>query len=477
MTVFTFFEYLCISFINSIIQYHMKKLFAAFTVLALLQSSVAFAQKNVEKGEEYRRSSLCTYLIDEGEMPKADYIRHSFLEAPIPIKYNDHNVSQRIFAVNADALTDAQRQAFAEHIAAQSEGANKPKKKSTLGGIATAVGKGVLNEAAGGKSTLVDEKSKEDIEIATYHYLLEKQIAKALFDKWFIGPDGAFTDALIRERGLFDASALDLQTAKSSLGGMEILAVEGEELVKNTFVVVSRFRYMSKDEIIAEGKQYAATAGALAGSSEAGTALGALGGLGAKAVLGEGYYVTITSYLYQLNWNEEIQARLYEVWDNKRAYDRADFFELKYIGSERARAGVRAGMFTKKTEEELISIATINATDAVLAKLEKKYETFRTKTPLMVSGDGQLTAYIGTKEDLKAGDKFEVLERSIDKKTGAETYKRVAQIKVAKNKIWDNIYMASDNENTDTDSNGLTATVFEGKAKGLYNGMLIRQID
>jgi len=457
----------------------MKKLFAALVTLALLQSGAMYAQKNAEKGEEYRRSSLCTYLIDEGEMPKVDTIRQAFLNAPIPIKYNDHNVCERIFSVNADALTDDHRKAFEEHIAKFSETAAKPKKKGGFGKFAAGLGKDLLNEAAGGKSVLMDDKSKEDIEIATYHYLLEQKIAKNLYDKWFIDENGQFTDAVMRERGLFDASALDLQTAQSKLGGMELLAATGEELVKNTFVVVSRFRYLSKDEVIAEAQSYVAAAGALTDNAGLASLVNSAGGLGAKAALGEGYYITITSYLYQLIWNEETQAKLYEMWGNgdKSQYDAADFFELQYIGSERARAGVRAGMFTKKTEEELIRIATINATDAVLAKLEKKYETFRTKTPLIINGNGEITAYIGTKEDLKAGDKFEVLERIVDKNTGKPDYKKVGQIKVAKGKIWDNIYMASEDENAETDSNGLSATVFEGNVKGLYSGMLIRQLD
>lgn len=454
----------------------MRKLFIALAVLALLQSGSMFAQKNAEKGEKYRRSSLCTYLIDEGEMPKVNDIRAAFLSAPIPIKYNDHNVHERIFAVNTENLTEEQKTEFNEHIAKFSD-QNAPKKTKKSGGFMKSLGNSVLSGMAGGESVLVDSKSKEDIEIATFHYLLEQKTAKLLFDKWFMDENGNFTDAVMRERGLFDASTLELQTAQKTLGGMEILATEGEELVKNTFVVVSRFRYLSKDEIIAEGEKYANTAGALVNNAELGSAIGALGKLGAKAVLGEGYYVTITSYLYQLLWDDEVKAKLYELWDNSAQYNSADLFELKYIGSERARAGVRAGMFTKKTEEELIRIATINATDAVLAKLEKKYETFRTKTPLVINENGEITAYIGTKEDLKAGDRFEVLEPVINAKTEKIDYQKKGEIKVAKGKIWDNIYMATEDENATADSKGLTATVFEGNAKNFYNGLLIRQLD
>lgn len=442
-----------------------------FMTLALLLSvSSVVARESGDKGEKYRRSSLCVYLINEGEMPKVESIKKAFLDAPIPVKYNDHNVDERIFSVKVEELTDEQKAAFNAH---KEQNSVKSKKKSGLLGAI----KEASNAVAGGKSVLVDSQSKEDIEAATYHYLLNRNISKQLFDKWFISEDGKFTDVLLRERGLFDASVLDIQTAQSSLGGMDLLATEGEDLVKNTFIVASRFRYMSKDEVIAEGQKYAELAGNLAGKSGLGGLVSKAGGLGAKAVLGDGYYVIITSYLYQLVWNDEVKAKLYDLWDKKEQYDAADFFELKYIGSEKARSGVRAGMFSNKPEDELIRIATINASDAVLARLEKKYETFRTKTPLIINENGELTAYIGTKEDLEAGDRFEVLERSLNTKTNMYEYKKIGEIKVAKGKIWDNIYMATDNENSTADANGLTATVFEGNAKNFYNGLLIRQLD
>lgn len=439
------------------------------TLMLLFLTSWTMAQKSADKGEKYRRSSLCSYLIDDAAMPKIDTIKQAFLSAPIPIKYNDHNVDERIFALDVENLTAEQKAAFAEHQAKYSV---KVKKKGGFGSVVKSVGNAVVNEMAGGKSVLVDDQSKEDIEVAMYHYLLENDISKQLFDKWFIDEYGDFTDAIMRERGLFDASTVDIQTAKGSLGGESLLATAGEDLVKNTFVVASRFRYMSKDEVIAEAQRFAQST-----KSGLGSVAGELGGLGAKAVLGDGYYVVITSYLYQLIWDEEVMAKLYDLWDQKEEYDAADFFELKYIGSETARAGVRAGMFSNKPEEELIRIATINSTDAVLAKLEKKYEVFRTKTPLVIDENGKLAAHIGTKEDLKDGDKFEVLERRINAKTNKEEYKKVGEIKVAKGKIWDNIYMATDNEDATTDSNGLTATLFEGDPKKFYSGLLIRQLN
>jgi len=91
-------------------------------------------------------------------------------------------------------------------------------------------------------------------------------------------------------------------------------------------------------------------------------------------------------------------------------------------------------------QDTLIAKATINSFEAVIAKLQKKYEVFRTKTPLL-SGD-PITAKIGLKEGLEAGDKFEVLEQVLDEKTGRTTYKRVGKIKVKSGMIWDNRFGA-----------------------------------
>src|SRR5690606_39200792 len=118
--------------------------------------------------------------------------------------------------------------------------------------------------------------------------------------------------------------------------------------------------------------------------------------------------------------------------------------KLEYIGTETAWADMQSTVFTKKSDDELIAIATKNAGDAVIAKLQRAYEVFRTKTPLL-SGD-PLSAKIGLKEGLEKGDKYEVLEQVINKE-GKTEYKKVGTIKVEKNMIWDNRYMA-DEENT-----------------------------
>ncbi len=462
-----------------------KHLFSLLTLL--FASSMLFAQETEApqkdaKSEEYRRSSLCLILIDETDMPKRDTIVESFLAVPMPEKFNDHNISARVFNPEGWVITAEDKAAYelAVKSAAEPAGEGQPAPKKKGGGgfgkfMKAAAGTALSVASGSSKSVMVDVKDKEEYAIIAHKHLLEEKVAKQLFDKWFIDENGDFSIALVGERGLYDASTLDVQTAKNSVRGMHMLEDAGEELINNTFVVVSRFRYMSKDELMAEINATAqAAAGLLGGQAQA---IAGLASMGASAALGAGYYVRSTSFLFQLKWNDEVANTFYsDLWDNHDKYSASDIFSLKYIGQESAFANVKAGIFTSKSEAELIRIATVNSTDAVLAKLQKKYEVFRTKTPLVVEGD-KIYAYIGMKEGLEKGDKFEVLEQVMDPETGKTTYKRKATLTVNADKIWDNRFMANEELAEQGQEQVLTATEFTGNANGLYSGMLLRQIN
>lgn len=453
----------------------MKKILFC-VLIAVFAFNEAFSQKTEKEDVKYKRSSLCLLMIDESGMPKTDVIKNAFLSAPMPDKYNDHNISERIIPFNKITVTEADINAFNQASQAGKEAscesaAKEPKKKSAFGGMVNGLAKSAASTATAG---LVDNASKEKYNVASYKHMNENRVAKEIFDKWFKDNTGAFSMGLIQERGMYDASVLDVQKAKSTTKGMGMLADAGEELLNNTFVVVTRFRYLSKDQIVEEIEQMAKATAQLAGPYGS---LGASAGtLALKASLGAGYYVQTTSFLYQLNWNEDIANTFYsQLWSDPDSYETSDIFGVKFIGKESAWANVKAGIFTDKDESELIRIATINAMDAVLAKLEKKYEVFKTKTPLFTV-EPNLTAQIGTKEGLEAGDKFEVLEKIVDPETNRTSYKRKAVLKVAKDQIWDNRYMANEERTISGEQQDFQATRFEGSVKDLYQGMLLRQI-
>jgi hypothetical protein len=300
---------------------------------------------------------------------------------------------------------------------------------------------------------------------------------------------------LIGERGMYDASALDLNKAKASARGMAVLTDAGEELIKNTFVVVTRFNYVSKKEIYDAAQKLANAAksglGGKMPSAPSNPALEAAKEAAYKKAT-EGYIVQSTSYLFQLNWNDSVSAVFYnDLWmdassmdaKKKEAFDKTNLFTMKYIGDGKALAQVPMNLKVKRSEEELVKIATINASDAVVAKLQRDYEVFKTKVPLF-SGN-PITAKIGLKEGLEAGDKFEVLEQTMDEKTGKTVYKKVGKIKVDKDLIWDNRANAGEvvEETPAVDKDGkplppkpvLDCTTFKGGSK-FYSGMLIRQV-
>ena len=106
--------------------------------------------------------------------------------------------------------------------------------------------------------------------------------------------------------------------------------------------------------------------------------------------------------------------------------------------------------------------------DAVIAKLQKKYEDFRTKTPLY--SIDPLAAKIGLKEGLEDGDKYQVLEQAVDA-NGKTVYNKIGVLKVNGKQIWDNRYMATGDSVKATDK-----TLFSKvSGKDLYPGLLIKQ--
>jgi hypothetical protein len=394
-----------------------------------------FAQAQQSEFETiYRRSSLFTLMINEPERLYANEIEATFMASPIPDKFNDHNLGIRQIP-NAVTPGFGMRQ---ENIALQ--------------------------------------------ETNIRNFLAENKVARDLVAKWFNRDEkGTFEMGMIADRGMYNASEMDVKLARSSERGLALLADAGEELINNTFVLVNDFDYVSKEEVADKAKAGLALLKDLA--SLADKEIKTDGANAVLTVFGKGYVVRTTAYLYKLVWNDSIAAVLYEEYwmdrnspnyARKQAFENSDIFRLELVGYEVAWADLQSTIFTTKTEEELISIATIRAIDAVIAKLQRKYEVFRTKTPLI--NNNPLAAKIGLKEGLEKGDKFEVLEQVMDKQ-GRTSYKRRGIIRVEKDGIWDNRYMASEEQElTNNLVPGVDYTVFKGDAKH-YIGWLIRQIN
>jgi hypothetical protein len=429
---------------------------------------------------KYRRSSLHTMVIESESFPNKEVVLKAFNTAPFPEKYNEHTIGQKSFNPANFTLSSEELDSI-----------YKPK------------GKGMLSQIA---SSLLVDSAKKEMPYKIQKYFDNEKVANKIVSKWFNRQsDGSFDFNLVADRGVFNASFLETKSAQASSDGLALLKTTGLELIGNTFVVVNKFKFYPNEPVAAIIRDLAKAqvAQSLAGKPQF---LIDKANKGLDAVYEktkEGYTIIATSFLYKLVWNDSISTVFFTdmymekggVDAKKKAlFDNTDLFKLEFVGDETASSLVTFSLKEKRTEEQVITLSTTRIIDRVYAKLQKKYDVFKTKTPLYTGYP--ITAKIGVKEGLEGGEKFEVLEQNIDEKTGAATYKSIGTIKVDKNLVWDNTYtdgqapaeeVVPEATATETEKGKgkkgkekkpkpiLDRTTFKG-GKKYYSGLLIKQI-
>jgi hypothetical protein len=419
---------------------------------------------------KYKRSSLYTIMIESPGLPYADSIKKYFVTSKIPDKFNDHNLNKR----NLDFFSPNEKSDLLETQKKDLKSLSKELISKNITNIDDIKSFVVNNPKYANLKNI--EKTPHDIELSN--------VAKELVSKWFNrSKKGGFNMNLIKSRGNYDASVLDIATARASKRGLSILEDAGEELIKNTFVLVNEFKYTNKEEVAKKTSSFlnslsniASYAGVpAAGNINTVTTLASAG----VTIAGKGYIVRTKAHLYRLNWDEETATKFYtNYWvtdkeitpEIKKAYETSDIFKLIYVGTDDSWADVQSSIFSNKTDIKLVERATMKAIDAVIVKLQKNHDEFKTKTPLF-TGD-PITAKIGLKEGLSNKSKFDVLEQQINE-DGVSKYVNVGLIKVDDSfPIWDNRYGAGE-ENVATDINETRFKKVSGKT--FYPGMLIVQ--
>ena len=384
-----------------------------------------------ETNSEYRRSSIYSVLVNHTDQQFANEIKEAFLQIPVPDKFNDHNLSVKVLTLD---------------------------KK--------------LSKA---------NSEKENPQIT--EFLQNNKVASRLVGRWFNRDyyTGQCDMELIKERGLYNATEFDKQLAARSARGIAMLQDAGEELIGNTFVLVNDIRYVDKQK----------------GAKTAGTILKALGtvaaaytgtniddltdDIGDRVETIKGFRVKINTFLYKLEWTEEQSALFYqeqytsvsnpEKWNN---FEKArENYKLKYVGKVESSGGTTS--FLGINEDEpiiMVRKACQRAIDENVVDLQRNYEEFRTKTPLVTTEP--LTAYIGMKEGVTENTQFEVLE-VVEMENGTHKYNRVGIIAPIKNLIWDNRYMAVEEGAVGATLGYTTFRKISGK--DFVKGMLIREMN
>lgn len=464
---------------------------------------------------KYRRSSLYTIMLETPNLPYADSIKKYFVTSKIPDKFNNHNLENRIIDkmitgtnnnnsedgngnnLNSNIafidLNDSNLQGlianiqtpyYKEYLAererleleAKEIGVTKKKK------ITEYIDKRITFDTARQQREIEESLPEEIKNQIKINKKINSDIARDIVAKWFNrSPKGGFSMNLIKSRGNYDASVLDISIAKASKRGLAALEDAGEELIKNTFVLINEFKYTNKEEVAKKTSGLLNTFASVAGQIPGGSTLANVTTLTSAGVtvFGKGYVVKAKGHLFRLNWNNEVAARFYnDFWvtdktvtpQKKKAFDETDIFTLEYIGTDESWADIQSSIFTNKTDVKLVERATVKAIDAVIVKLQKDHDEFKTKTPLFTSDP--LTAKIGLKEGLTNKSVFDVIEQQVDTE-GITKYVSVGQVKVDDSyPIWDNRYGANEeNPNITTDR-----TYFKKiSGKDLYPGMLLIQ--
>lgn len=316
-------------------------------------------------------------------------------------------------------------------------------------------------------------------------YFTQNKFAPKLIAKWYNKPGTAigktnFDDELttIFELGVKGLSQEALSNAKATENLISVAKGSTNKLLSNTYVCVVRYGYMDAQEAIAIATAVAQIA---AGNNS-------LGQLGIKLLTStlqkklKGYFVKANAYLFKLDWNQELQNKLeLEYWDKKnQAKLMTDpAFKLTYIGKSSKRAPTSMSLKNSTSLEKLVARGTARATDAAIAALQRDHEEFRPMTSLHVI-DGKLAAYIGMKEGVESGDKFNVYEaiQSANDPNVVE-WKEIGTIKAGK-EIWDNRAGAGEEiadaatDKEDGKASKVPYTVFSGKPGKMGEGCMIR---
>ena len=404
------------------------------TILTLVMGAAVLASYGQTPDDDimnYRRSSLYSLMVNHTDQQFASEIKEAFLQIPIPDKFNNHDLSVKV--LNLDKKL---------------EGANSDKENP------------VITE-----------------------FLSNNKVASRLVARWFNRDSytGNCDMETVKERGLYNATEFDKQLARHSARGMAMLQDAGEDLIGNTFVVVNDIRYIDKSKGSKVVGSIFKVLGQVAAAYTGSDSFKNLGdNLGDIAESLKGFSVKINTFLYRLDWNPE-QAKLFYQDQygvdadvvKKENFERArSNYRLKYIGKVESKGGTTSFMGIKEDEPiMMVRKACQRAIDENVVDLQRSYEEFRTKTPLLSAEP--LTAYIRMKEGVNAKSKYEVLE-VVEMEDGSHKYNKVGEIQPIVGQIWDNRFMAAEEGAV---GGNLSYTTFKAiSGKNFAKGMLIREI-
>ncbi len=441
------------------------KRYSLYILCSLLTIASAWAQDDKHNVQPYHRNAMAQMLIYNIEDEFGYDVYKIFMNLPTLEKFDDHNIEFRVI--------DNQK----------------------IKGVRSDGEKGLYHKDGSSENLELSPAEKKKNAQAILNTLNQANVGKRLVAKWFDlhgndYNDATFSSKLLDQRSSYNVTISDAELARYTVEGVNVAAAASEEMIENTFVLVTEMTYRT-----AEARADAAK-----------VALGVIGGIfdgltgknyGERAaeLAGDiadqftGFKVKTTSYLFQLVWNDSIANHFYEYcYTETPDKDKISYFaskqlkyNLKYIGCTDSKAE-KTETKDKYGRTELLRFISQRSIDKNIANLQSTYPEFRIKTPIVAveyDKKGKLAGYralVGQKEGVSETRTYEVLEMKVNPK-GKVTYTQVAKIKPIANQIWDNRFDALLENDFDVAVEGtLFKVVTNASGKQIVPGMLIREL-
>lgn len=442
----------------------MKKLFILLTTMLSAaslsaQQSDSLSTETVamepakERSMKYDRSSLAMAMIIHPEDEFGGAIDSAYHAMPFPDKYDDHSIG--VSRIDNRLITGVQRQ-----------------------------GEVGLIKAQYGKRLNANDLEKNAT--ALENLLNESRIANYMIAKWFGLYDGDVCHmGLIQERGQYNATELDVALANQSARGLALLSDAGENLIGNTYMLVHDMTYATAEERAAAAKIALSVLGGLFDAITGGDLGSSVADLGGAIADGfTGFAVKNHSYLFRLDWNEELANIFYDEYYMTEPdpvkldkFLKDERFVLKFVAHEFESSEKTVAKGKKVDREKVIKMVCTRSIDKNIASLQLQYEDFKVKTPIyeeVFNEKGKSIGYavkIGLKEGIDEKSSFQVVRKIEDPTTHKTKYRYVANLRPVKGKVWDNRYMAAEEDEKGSE---LSYTLMKKVSGGeILPGMLV----
>lgn len=406
----------------------MNKKILSLAVVLLLGATTMFAKKAEDRVSKYYRNALVNMMVYHPEDEFGYEVYEIFQNLPPQERFDNHDIGLRVFD------------------------------NSKITGVKGHKGNG-LHRQTYGKSMVFTEEQRIANEEALLNMINEAEMAKRIVAKWFNLTGDSLQNAhfgteLLEERSEYTATTLDVEKARYTVDGMEILRSLGEELISHSFIIVNDMTYVTAENRADATKATFGVIGAvfdgLTGGNSGKRLAENVGDISDKFT---GFKVMTKTYLYQLEWNDSIANIFYTKYytstpnpEKLRAFmeDRTTF-RMNFIGREASRYEMTK-VADKYDRHDLLEMVTARSIDMNIAELQYKYESFRVNAPIVrieYDKKGKIAGYrvpIGLKEDIDDNSRLEIVDVVMGQ-DGMST-QRVTRLKPVKNQIWDNRFNA-----------------------------------